>query len=120
MTITFQYLGRKANGDMAIVGTGVRVYTIKCAYEMGEAAEYIADQRDLPIPAVFEALAYAAEHLEEMETIRLADKAADERILNQLPEHLRREAEEVRQADEQAYQEVVRRAKEARLGAPVP
>src|SRR5688572_5247734 len=120
MTTLFQHLAPGANGDTEITGSGLRVYTVLSLYEVGQSAEYIADAYDVPIAAVFEALAYAAEHSDEMETIRRADDEVDERTLNQLPERLRHEVEEVRRADQQAYQEAVRQAKEGRLGTLVP
>jgi hypothetical protein len=69
---------------------------------------------------VYEALAYAADHPGEMDAIRQADKAAEQRILADLPVHLRQMAEESIQRGEQARQEAIRRAKEARRGALVP
>jgi hypothetical protein len=82
--------------------------------------EYIAEQHDLPVAAVYEALAYAADHPDEMEAIRRADDAAAEQALNQLPEPLRREAERVRRKDEAARQEAISRTRDARRGTPVP
>jgi hypothetical protein len=69
---------------------------------------------------VYEALAYAAEHPEEMEAIRQADEAAEQRMLARMPKHLRRMAEEGIQDGEQARQRAIRDAKEARRGAPIP
>ena len=70
MAITFQHLVQAPDGDTKIAGTGIRVYTILGVYEVGETPEYIAEQRDLPIAAVFEALAYGFEHPDEMEAMR--------------------------------------------------
>ncbi|MPZ14965.1 MAG: hypothetical protein GEU73_11180 [Chloroflexi bacterium] len=41
---------------MAIAGRGLRVYTLYCAYEMGESAESLAENREVPLAAIFEAL----------------------------------------------------------------
>ncbi len=121
MTLTFRYLAKKAGSDdMAIAGTGVRVYTLQCAYEMGESAEHIAENRDLPLPAVFEALAYAFEHPDEMDEIRRRDEEAQQYSLSLLPENLRRASKKTIQADEQAYHEAVREGKRRRLARPVP
>lgn len=121
MTLTFRYLAKKAGSDdMAIAGTSVRVYTLQCAYEMGESAEYIAENRDLPLPAVFEALAYAYEHPDEMDEIRRRDEEAQQYSLSLLPENLRRTSEKTIQADEQEYREAVREAQRRRLARPVP
>lgn len=119
MTLTFQHLWEGPNGDTAIVGSGLRVYTILGEYEMGRSVETIADQHDIPIAAVYEALAYAAEHPEEMEAIRRADDEADRRMTARLPQHLRQIAEEVKTKDEQARKELIRKAKEARRSTPV-
>ncbi len=120
MAIAFQHLIRDPNGDTEIAGAGLRVSTVFTRYEMGETAEYLADQYDLPVAAVQEALAYAADHPEEMGAIRQADEAAEQRVNRRLPDQFRREAELVAEADRQAYQEAVRRAKEARRSTPLP
>lgn len=120
MTLLFQHLAKASNGDTEIVGTGIRVYTILGLYEFGDTAEVISDAYDLPIAAVYEALAYAFEHPEEMETIRRADEAAERQMLSQLPQGLRRRAKRAMQASEQVRQEAILKAKEARRGAPVP
>jgi len=117
MAIMFQHLAQAANGDTEITGTGVRVYTILGLYEVGEAPEYIAEQRDLPLAAVYEALAYAAEHPEEMEAIRRADEAAAQQLLNTLPEDLRREAALIHAADEAVRQDAIKRTRDARRGS---
>src|SRR6266516_3440427 len=120
MTLTFQHLMTVSNGATEVAGTGLRVYTVLSLYEMGDSAECIADQYDVPIAAVYEALAYAADHVDEMEAIRQADEAAEQRMLSQLPEELRRMAEESIRAGEEARREAIREAKAARRGAPVP
>jgi uncharacterized protein (DUF433 family) len=119
MTLTFQHLWEGPNGDTAIVGSGLRVYTILGEYEMGRSAEAIADGHDVPVAAVYEALAYAADHPEEMEAISIADDEADRRMTAQLPEHLGQIAEEIRAGDEQARKELIRKAREARRSTPV-
>ena|SRR5579862_2847047 len=85
MTLTFQYLAPDQHGDMAIAGRRLRVYTILGEYEMGMSAETIADEYDIPVAAVYEALAYAAEHPDEMEAITRADDEADQRMTARLP-----------------------------------
>jgi uncharacterized protein (DUF433 family) len=120
MTLAFRHLVTGANGDTEIARTGLRVYTVLGLYEMGDSAEYIADEYDVSVAAVFEALAYAADHPDEMEAIRLADEAAEERIVNQLPEQVREEARRTLREHEALCQEAIRRTKEARRGAPVP
>lgn len=120
MSLSFKHLVKAAGDDAKIAGTGVRVYTLLAAYEIGEAPEYIAEQRDLPLAAVFEALAYAAEHPEEMEAVRREDEAAERRVIAHLPKGLRREAEMVLDLHERSSQELIRRTREALLGTPVP
>jgi uncharacterized protein (DUF433 family) len=119
MTTTYLHLDRKETGAMKIVGTRLRVYTILGDYEMGYSPEYIAEESNVPLAAVFEALAYAYDHPEEMEAIRQADEAAGEWIDSQLPEHLRKEAERVKESDRREMQELIRKTREARLGPPV-
>src|SRR6266496_4003296 len=120
MTMLFRHLATGADGDTKIAGTGLRVYTVPGLYEIGQSVEYTADAYDVPIAAVFEALAYAYDHPDEMETIRRVDEAAEEYSLGLLPEELRRYAKEMMRADEQEYQEAVRRAREERLGTLIP
>jgi uncharacterized protein (DUF433 family) len=120
MAILFQHLTRASNGDTEISGKGLRVYTVLGLYEAGDSPEYIADEYDVPIAAVYEALAYAADHPSEMEAIRLADEAAEQRMLMQLPDRLRRDVERIRRADEETRREAIRRAREARRGTSVP
>ena len=120
MAIAFRHLVKASDGDTKISDRGLRVYTIHCRYQMGETPEYIADQYDVPIAAVLEALAYAADNPDEMETMRQENAAAQQRVIDQLPEQVREDARRTAAADEQAYQEAVRKAKEARRGAAVP
>jgi uncharacterized protein (DUF433 family) len=120
MTLTFQHLWEGPNGDTAIVAGGLRVYTILGEYEMGMSAEAIAENAEIPLAAVYEALAYAAEHPEEMQAITRADDEVDRRLTAQLPEHLRQMAEETRVRDERDRKELIRKVKEARRSTPVP
>ena len=120
MALTFKHLEKRAGGDAKIAGTRVRVYTVLTAYEMGEAPEYIADQRDLPLAAVFEALAYAIEHPNEMSAIAEASEAAERRLIAQLPEGLRDQAEKALESYERSSQQLIARSREARLGTAVP
>lgn len=119
MTFTFQHLIIGADGDTEIAGSGLRVFTLLGLYETGDSPEYIADEYDVPIAAVFEALAYAAEHPDEMEAIHEADEAADERILTQVPESVRDNARRVVRKHEQMRLEAIRQTRQARLGTPV-
>lgn len=120
MTLTYPYLAPKSSGDMAIAGRGIRVYTIYCAYEIGDSAESLAENYDLPLPSVFEALAYAYEHLEEMDSIHRGDEEAGRRIVAELPDHWRRMVEEIDATSEKETLELKRKAKEARLSSPIP
>jgi uncharacterized protein (DUF433 family) len=120
MTITFRHLASGASGDTEIAGSGLRVYTVLNLYATGGSPEAIAESYGVPVAAIFEALAYASDHPEEMDAIRRADDAADDWSLTQLPEHLRSAAQAIRRADERAYRKAVRKAKLDRLGSPVP
>lgn len=119
MTLAFKHLITASNGATEIAGTGLCVYTVLGLYEMGESAEYIADEYGVPLAAVFECLAYAADHPEEMEAIHQADEAVERQMIAGLPEHLRQMVEATREHDERLVEEAIRRAKETRLGAPV-
>ena len=119
MTLAFQHLVTASNGDTKIAGKGLRVYTVLGLYETGDSAEYIADEYDVPLAAVFECLAYAADHPEEMEAIRRGDEEAEQQIVRGLPSQLREKVEESIRKDEEVRQEFIRRAKEARHGSAV-
>lgn len=120
MALAFKHLVTASKGDTEIAGKGLRVYTVLGLYETGDSPEYIAGDYDVPVAAVYECLAYAADHPDEMEAIRRADEAAERQIVGALPAHLREKAEESIRKDEEVRQEFIRRAKEARLGTPVP
>jgi len=119
MTLAFRHLITASDGDTEIAGTGLRVYTVLGLYQMGDSPEYIAEEYDVPIAAVHEALAYAADHPDEMEAITQADLEAERRMLDAMPEHIRRLTEESIREGEEARQEAIRRAREARRGAPI-
>ena len=91
MAIAFQHLVQMPNGDTEIAGRGVRVYTVLGLRESGDTPEEIAEAYDLSLGAVYEALAYAADHLAEMEAIRGADDEVRRDILMKVPEEIRRE-----------------------------
>ncbi|HUG22311.1 DUF433 domain-containing protein, partial [Piscinibacter sp.] len=86
MTIAFRHLVKKPNGDTEIGQTGIRVYTILDCHRSGEAPEEIAGAYDIPLAAVYEALAYAEENPDEMEAIERADDAATRKLHARLPE----------------------------------
>jgi len=75
---------------MEIAGRGVRVYTVLGLRESCDTPEEIAGAYQLPLGAVYEALAYAADHPEEMEAIQRADDAVRRAILLNVPEEIRR------------------------------
>ena len=90
MSLAYKHLVQKPDGTTEIVRRGVRVYTILGLKEAGDSPEVIADAYGLPVGAVYEALAYAADHAEEMEAIRQAELAIQRAILTRIPEELRR------------------------------
>src|SRR5438552_14928742 len=94
MTLAFRHLSTASDGDTEIAGKGLRVYTVLGLYEMGDSPEYIAQEYDVPVAAIHEALAYAADHSAEMEAIAQADLAAERQTLDAMPDHIRRLAEE--------------------------
>lgn len=92
MAIIYRHLTRASTGGTEIASRGVRVYTILGYQRSGEAPEAIAEDYDLPIAAVYEALAYAADHPAEMEAIERKDEAAERWILSQRPKDVRRDS----------------------------
>lgn len=118
MTLAYRHLAPKSDtGAMAVAGRRLRVYAIYCAYEMGESAELIAKKAEIPLPAVFEALAYAYDHPDEMDEIRKSDEEAEEYSLGLLHHDLRQVAEETMKRDESEYQRARKKARAARLGS---
>ena len=65
------------------------MYTILGLKTSGDAPEEIADDYGLPLGAIYEALAYASDHPEEMEAIRHAELAVQRKVLLAIPEELR-------------------------------
>ena len=121
MTLTFQYLAPDQHGDMAIAGRRLRVYTILGEYEMGMSAEAIAENVEIPVAAVYEALAYAAEHPDEMDAISRADDEAYIAWMNALPdERLRQAAQHGLDTVKRDREEAIRQAKDARRSTLVP
>lgn len=90
MALAYKHVVQMPSGTAEIAHCGVRVYTILGLKEAGDAPEVIADAYNLPLGAVYEALAYAADHPEEMEAIRQAELAIQREILTRIPEELRR------------------------------
>jgi uncharacterized protein (DUF433 family) len=85
-----KHLVKEPNSDTEIRGTGVRVYTVQGLRESGDTPEEIAEAYALPLAAVYEALAYTADHPEEMDAIDRADDAVRREILSGIPEERRR------------------------------
>jgi len=85
MAIAFAHLVESADGETRIAGRRITVYDVLCRHELGEDAPTIADRYDLPLAAVYEALAYALDHPDEMARLRDADEAAHQRALAGAP-----------------------------------
>ncbi|HEX6511644.1 MAG TPA: DUF433 domain-containing protein [Chloroflexota bacterium] len=69
MEFRFKYLERRY-GVTKIAGGGLCVFNVLGSYTSGDKPEEIAQAFELPLAAVFEALAYAAEHPQEMDALR--------------------------------------------------
>jgi uncharacterized protein (DUF433 family) len=93
MSLAFRHLVRMPNGDTEIAGTGVRVYTILGLRQAGDTPEEIADAYRIPLGAVYEALAYAADNPDEMDAIREVEAEIERAWMSRLPEKLRRGAD---------------------------
>ncbi|MFI5267714.1 MAG: DUF433 domain-containing protein [Chloroflexota bacterium] len=92
MAISFHYLAQNAKGTV-IAGRRIRVYDVLGYMHEGNAPEYIAENYNVPLAAVYEALAYAEEHPEEMTAISTREDTAYERILATVPPELRAQME---------------------------
>ena len=90
MAIAFEHLVKAPNGEARIVGRRLTAYDILCQHELGETPARIAEAFDLSLSAVYEALAYALGHSDEMKRIREANKAAERHVLMRIPAQLRR------------------------------
>ena len=89
MAIAFKYLAPGEHGEIEIAKTGVGVNNIFFQHQLGETPEELVEGFRIPLAAVYEALAYAAEHREEMEAIRRADEEVGERVLKAAREKIR-------------------------------
>ena len=91
MSLAYKHLVQMPNGTTEVARRGVRVYTILGLRESGDTPEEIAEDFSLPLGTVYEALAYAADHPDEMEAIRQAEAAIERAWTMALPEELRRD-----------------------------
>lgn len=89
MAISFKFLAPGEHDDIEIAKTGVGVHNIFFQHESGETPEQLVEGFRIPLAAVYEALAYAAEHPEEMEAIRRANAEIGDRVLNEAQEKIR-------------------------------
>lgn len=71
------------NGDTEVAGKGIRVYTLLCNHKSGDSIEELASDFDLPLGVVYEALAYAANHPEEMNEIRAIEAEIERELMAQ-------------------------------------
>ena len=98
MAIAFQHLTRNDKGVTTIAGRRIRVHDVLGYTHEGNTPTYIAENYDLPLAAVYEALAYAEEHPDEMATLRVREDAAYEEIMAQSPPELRAEIDTIKRA----------------------
>ena len=117
--MAFKHLAKRPDGRTHIAGRRLTPYDMLCQHELGDTPETLSEEYDLTLAEVYEALAYAFDHPDEMDRIREDNKTAHQRVIDQLPEHLREIARQTAAADELAYQETARKTKEARHGIPV-
>jgi uncharacterized protein (DUF433 family) len=85
MAIAFAHLVKSANGETRIAGRRITAYDVLCRQQLGETATAIATSYELPLAAVYEALAYALDHPAEMARVRGADEAAHQHALAGVP-----------------------------------
>ena len=120
MAIAFKHLTKRADGRTHIVGHRLTPYDMLCQYELGDEPEPLAEEYNLSLAEVYEALAYAFDHPDEMASIRKYNRAAARESLEYVPEHLRETAKQAIERDEQAYEDTAKKARERRHGASVP
>ena len=89
MAIAFRHLGRSPKGVVEVAGRRIRVYDILGYTRVGQTPLEIAEDYRLPLAAVYEALAYAEDHANEMAAIAAREDAAHERALARVPADLR-------------------------------
>lgn len=90
MALAFKYLAAGEHGEIEIGKTGVGVHNIFFQHELGETPEQLVEGFGIPLAAIYEALAYAEEHPEEMESIRQADAEIGEQVLKEAREMVRK------------------------------
>jgi uncharacterized protein (DUF433 family) len=91
MAIAFGHLVKSPHGETHITGRRISAYDILCRHQLGDDAPAIAASFDLPLAAVYEALAYALDHPDEMDRLREADEAAGQHALAGAPTNLDRD-----------------------------
>ncbi len=89
MALAFKYLAPGEHGDVEIAATGVGVHSIFFQHELGETPEQLVEGFGIPLAAVYEALAYAAEHSDEMEAIRRTNSRLEEQGMREARELVR-------------------------------
>lgn len=67
MAIAFEYLVKTSKGETHIAGRRITAYDVLAQHKLRRTPEDIAAGYDLPLPAVYEALAYALQHAGEMQ-----------------------------------------------------
>ena len=88
--ITYRHLAKRPDGTTVIAGRRIRVDMVDAWVESGDTPKRIAKGYELPLASVYEALAYAADHPEEMQTIRDEEAAIERDLLSRLPPELTR------------------------------
>ena len=110
MAIAFKHITKRADGRTHIVGRRLTPYDLFCQYELGMDPDKLATEYDLSMAEVYEALAYAFDHPDEMSALREYNRQASDESLLFVPEHLREAAKRGREEDERAYEEAAAKA----------
>src|SRR5438105_3353417 len=105
MVIAFKHLAKRSDGRTQIVGRRLTPYDMLCQHELGDTPETLSNEYDLSLAEVYEALAYAFDHPDEMAAIREDNRAAARESLKYVPEPLRETARQAIERDEQAYED---------------
>ncbi|HLG72406.1 MAG TPA: DUF433 domain-containing protein [Chloroflexota bacterium] len=90
MSLAFKYLAPDEHGDIEIAGTGVGAYDVFGQRKFCERVEDLVESfPTCSLAAIYEAMAYALEHPDEMEAIDQANMAVQEQVLKEARERIR-------------------------------
>ena len=99
MAISFQHLAPNGKGVVVIAGRRIRVFDVLGYVREGSSAQQVPEDYNLPLAAVYEALAYAEEHPAEMAALRAREDEGYEDIMAQTSPEVRAQIELVKRVE---------------------